>query len=59
MNKLTLILTSILIVTAAILLFIHFSNDHIECGTVLNTVKNANGEIVQTENHICKEKYNF
>jgi hypothetical protein len=59
MKKLTLILASILIATASILVFIHFSNDHIECGTVLNTIKNAKGETVQTENHICNEKYNF
>ncbi|WP_157504773.1 hypothetical protein [Flavobacterium tegetincola] len=59
MKKLTLILFSIIISTASVLLFIHFSNDHIECETVSNTVKKSNGETVITERHICKEKYNF
>jgi hypothetical protein len=59
MKNLTLILTSIIVITFSLLFFIHLSNDHIECETISNTVKNASGEIVTTESHICNEKYNF
>ena len=59
MKKLTLILGSIIVATLSILIFIHYSNDHVECETVSNTLKNIAGETVTTERHICKEKYSF
>lgn len=59
MKKFTLILASIIISTVSILLFIHYSNDHVECETISSTAKNANGETFTIENHICKEKFNF
>lgn len=48
-----------LVLTISVLTFIHFSNDHIECGTVVNTTIDSNGIVIKTEEHICKEKYNF
>ena len=59
MKKLTIILASIIISTGSILFFIHYSNDHVECETISNTVKNTDGGIVKTENHICKETFSF
>ncbi len=38
---------------------IYFSNDHLECEMVIYKTFNSNGNIVKTEGHICKEKYNF
>jgi len=59
MKKLALILVSIIISTVSILFFIHYSNDHVECETIVNKVKNTDGEIVTKVSHICKEKYSF
>jgi hypothetical protein len=39
--------------------FIIRSNDHKECGIVTKKVKDKNGNLVTTEEHICKEKYSF
>ena len=54
-----LTLFSIIIITISGLIFIHFSNDHVECETTSESVKKADGKFVITEKHICKEKYNF
>jgi hypothetical protein len=59
MIKNILILGSIVLVAFSALIFIHFSNDHIECTTVSKTLKNADDKILKIENHICKEKYSF
>lgn len=59
MKKNILVLGLILIGTISALIFIHFSNDHKECDTVTNTTTDSNGNSVKTEEHICKEKYNF
>ena len=39
--------------------FIHFSNDHIECETVVKKYKNNDGDIVTRTEHVCKEKYSL
>jgi hypothetical protein len=54
-----LILGSILILTLSVLTFIHFSNDHIECITIVKKEMDKNGNKITKEEHICKEKYNF
>ncbi len=59
MKKNILILGLILIGTITALIFIHFSNDHKECDTVTNSLTDSNGTSVKTEEHICKERYNF
>ena len=40
-------------------IFIHFSNDHVECQTTIETTYGGNGEKITTEKHICFETYNF
>ena len=37
----------------------HFSNDHEKCITEISTKMDSNGNTVEEEKHICKEKYNF
>ncbi|MEY3238465.1 MAG: hypothetical protein RI883_2566 [Bacteroidota bacterium] len=59
MKKSNLILGSILILTLSVLTFIHFSNDHIECETVVKKYKNNDGDIVTRREHVCKEKYSL
>jgi methionine synthase II (cobalamin-independent) len=59
MKKNILILGSILTLGISILFFIHFSNDHEECETIIDTVVDSNGNSVKIEKHICKEKFNF
>lgn len=61
MNKRTLLgtITGIVLLTAGILIFIHFSNDHAECETVVENSIGTHGEIVTTERHICNERFNI
>ena len=59
MKRSIFILGLILISTVSTLSFIYFSNDHIECETVVNKTTDSNGNIIKTEEHNCKEKYNF
>ena len=73
MKRSIFILGLILISTISALSFIYFSNDHIECETVVNNTSDSltnlsqifintsdsNGNIIKTEEHNCKEKYNF
>ncbi|HAT76417.1 MAG TPA: hypothetical protein DCS19_06135 [Flavobacterium sp.] len=59
MKRSILILVSILILTLSVLTFIRFSNDHIECGTIVKKEVDKNGNKINKEEHICKEKYNF
>jgi len=49
----------IVLLTAGILTFIHVSNDHVECETVVENTVGPNGEVVTTERHICNERFNF
>lgn len=59
MKRSIYILGLILICTVSCLSFIYYSNDHVECETVVNKTIDFNGNVVKTEGHICKEKYNF
>ncbi|SFZ95189.1 hypothetical protein SAMN05428642_1116 [Flaviramulus basaltis] len=45
--------------TFLILVFIHFSNDHVECENKIENTIGANGEKISTKKHICKEQFNF
>ena len=39
--------------------FIIKSNDHKECETVIEKVRDKNGYEVATTEHVCQEKYSF
>lgn len=52
-------ISTIVIMTAAILGFIHFSNDHIECQNVIESQIGEHGEQISIEKHICKERFNI
>jgi len=43
----------------ALLIFIKFSNDHIECETVTDSFKDKDGNKVLKTSHICHEKFNL
>jgi hypothetical protein len=58
-RKLIGTLLGILLLTIGVLVFIHFSNDHAECETVVENSIATNGEIVTTEWHICNEWFNI
>lgn len=45
--------------TIAILVFICYSNDHVECEELTENTIGVNGEKISTTRHICKEKFNF
>lgn len=45
--------------TIGILIFIHFSNDHVECENVIENFVGKNGEDISIEKHVCKEKFNI
>jgi hypothetical protein len=58
--KKTILIFSVLIVgTIGSIIFIRNSNDHKECSTSVVHSKDADGNDITTENHICNEKYNF
>lgn len=59
MNRSTLIMGSIFILTISFVMFIHFSNDHIECDTIVTRELDTNGNKVTVEEHVCKENYSF
>lgn len=60
MAKKFLMLFSVLVlITIGSLLFIKNNNDHKECSTEIVHSKDAEGNSISTEKHICKEKYNF
>ena len=59
MKKTVLTSFSIVTVTISIVIFIHLSNDHVECGYDSKIVLDQYGNTVKTEKHICKEKYNL
>jgi hypothetical protein len=59
MKRSVLILGSILVLTLSVLTFIDFSNDHIECVTIVKKEMDKNGKKINKEEHICKERYNF
>jgi len=58
--KKTLITISVLVlVVFGSIIFIKNSNDHKECSTSIEHSKDADGNDITTDNHICNEKYNF
>ena len=50
---------SIAILTVGVLLFIHFTNDHAECETIVENTIGRNGESISTTKHICNETFNI
>jgi len=48
------VLTAISAVTLGVLCFLHFSNDHVACDTVVEHVAGESGEKIVVEKHICK-----
>lgn len=59
MNRITLIMGSIFILTISVVLLIHVLNDHKECGTIAKSRLDINGNTVKIEQHACKENYSF
>ncbi|AMM52125.1 hypothetical protein TH61_14305 [Rufibacter sp. DG15C] len=54
-NVFVLIVLTLLAVAG--LVFIHQSNDHLECETQVENYTNAEGGEVTTKTHICKERF--
>lgn len=52
-------IVGILIFAVSGVIFIKVSNDHKECETEVKISLNNNGEKVEVNKHICKEKFNF
>lgn len=59
MNKIILIVGSIFTLAFSALFFIHLSNDHKECGTIVKNHVDASGNKVEIVEHICEENYSF
>lgn len=59
--KSNILLGSFIFITVFVVsyIFIKSSNDHKECATVIDRVKDKDGNIVTVSKHKCKEKYNF
>jgi hypothetical protein len=49
----------IVLLVLGALVFIRFTNDHMECDTIITEVISVHGEKISTEKHICKEKFNL
>jgi hypothetical protein len=47
------------IATIGAFIFIYYTNDHRECENIVELAIGDNGEQVSTEQHICKERFNF
>jgi hypothetical protein len=58
-KKLIGTLIGILLLTIGVVMFIHSSNDHAECETVVENSVGVDGEVVTTERHICNERFSF
>lgn len=58
-KTLNFILAGIIIIGIAALVFIHFTNNHMECNTVTKISVGLNGEKVVVDRHICKERYKW
>jgi hypothetical protein len=50
------LLGAIVLTTVAIVIFIHFSNDHMECENYTEHSIGQNGEKISTEKHLCRER---
>lgn len=60
MNKKTILIVVIVFIASfSATFFIIKSNDHKECATEQIKTKDANGNLVLSQKHICKEKYSF
>jgi uncharacterized membrane protein len=60
MNTKTIILVLIVFIFSfSTTFFIIKSNDHKECIIVQKKSKDANGNLIESQKHICKEKYSF
>ena len=58
-TKLITLILGITMVTIGVLVFIHFSNDHIECENVVKYSIGENGESIKEVKHICKERFHL
>jgi hypothetical protein len=58
-KKSIFILTSLLAIVASSVIFILYSNDHLECDTITKTTVSKSGEKITTTEHVCKERFNF
>ena len=59
-TKNTLIFIAVLfVISFSATFFIIRSNDHKECGTLINRELDKNGIETAKEEHVCKEKYSF
>ncbi len=58
-TKTILIVVVIFIFSFSATFFIIKSNDHKECNTLQIKTKDTNGILVESQKHICKEKYSF
>ena len=59
MNRKTLTTTGFILFIVGFLVFIHFSNDHIECENIIEHTAGENGEKITTERHLCKESFSI
>ena len=59
MKKFIVIILLVTAITILGIVFIHFTNDHVECEQKVETVIKADGTEVRTSKHICKERYNL
>jgi uncharacterized membrane protein len=58
-TKTILIVVVVFIFSFSATFFIIKSNDHKECNTLQMKTKDANGNLIESQKHICKEKYSF
>jgi hypothetical protein len=58
-TKTILIVIVVFIFSFLATFFIIKSNDHKECNTLKIKTKDINGILVESQKHICKEKYSF
>jgi hypothetical protein len=40
-------------------IFIHYSNDHVECETEVKTSIGESGEKITVTKHVCRERFSF
>lgn len=57
--KKILVFGALTIITLGVVMFIVFSNDHVECEHTTKTYTDADGNKVTENKHICKEKFSF
>lgn len=58
-SKIVLGIGTLIVVTISTIMFIRNTNDHKECETTISQTTNDDGTVVTTEEHICKERFNF